>query len=110
MKKISIALAAIAICGNVVARPALAEVTFSCKIAFPDQSGVEIDAQNTGPDLANCVASCTATAVDGSTHTTQWGATVPAGFDGSFTVDGPLPQLAPLKDPTMSSSSCTPPR
>jgi|HubBroStandDraft_2_1064218.scaffolds.fasta_scaffold631883_1 hypothetical protein len=111
MKKFVIALAATSMFGSgAVSVPALADVTFNCKIAYPDQSAVEIDAQNRGPELANCVATCTATAANGSTHTTQWGATVPAGFDGSFTVDGPHPDLAPLKNPTMGNSSCTPPR
>jgi hypothetical protein len=111
MKMNIIVSAAIAIVGGVLASaPALADVTFGCKVAYPDQSAVEIDVKNTGPELGNCVASCTTTAVDGSTLKSQWGATVPAGFDGAIYVDGPHPELAPLKNPVLGDSWCTPPR
>jgi hypothetical protein len=84
------------------------QVTFTCAITGSGADGFDIVAVNSGPDRKQCRATCTVTKNDGSTQSWSYSGVVRAGapnqrqwFAGEAGLKG-----APLKDPTISTSTC----
>jgi len=84
------------------------QVTFTCVITGSGNDGFDLVATNPGPERKKCSATCTVTRNDGSTQSWSYSGPVRAGaasqrqwFGGEAGIKG-----APLKNPTVSKSSC----
>ena len=84
------------------------QVTFTCVITGSGNDGFDIVATNSGSERKKCSATCTVTRNDGSTQSWSYSGTVRAGapsqrhwFGGEAGIKG-----APLRNPTISKSSC----
>ena len=104
MKILCVVLLVVALVVPASAQP----VTFTCTITGSHHDGFDLVAINPGPQQKKCSATCTVTRSDGTTQSWSYSRTVRSGtpkngfwFAGEAGLKG-----APLRNPTVSKSSC----